>query len=96
MTDEPTMTAEQANAVYDILVADCSAVEDEYARTAFVHHHAKGCREYRCCRAFGFGGKFYLDNFCVDGYSEDMTPERTRIRDAANAKLTTLKRIWEA
>lgn len=96
MTNEPTMTAEQASAVYDILVADCGAVEDKYARTAFVHHHVKGCREYRCCGVFGFGGKFYLDNFSVDGYPEDMTPELVQIRDAVNAKLVVLKHSYEA
>lgn len=94
--NEPTMTTEQANAVYDILAANCGAAGDEDARAAFVHHHAKGCREYRCCGTFGFGGKFYLDNFCVDGYSEDMTPERMRIRDAVNTKLAVLKLSWES
>jgi len=86
--NEPTMTAERANAVYDILAADCGAAEGE--RTAFVRRHVNGCREYRCCGAFGFGGKFYLDDFRVDGYPEDMTPERIRIRDAVNAKLSAL------
>lgn len=99
MMNDPTMTKEQANEVYDILVADCGALDNRYLdhhRSDFVHHHVNGCREYRCCLAFGFGGKFYLDNFSVDGYPEDMTPGRVQIRDAVNEKLAALKRSWEA
>ncbi len=88
------MTEDQANAVFDILVADCAAIERE--RDSFVYHHtARNCSEYRCCWALGFGGKFRSKRFQVDGYPEDMNPKRRKICNKVNAELTALKRSWE-
>lgn len=87
------MTEAQLNEVFDILVSDCGAIE--YDRFDFVLRHMAGdCREYRCCGALGFGGKFYIDRFQVDGYQEDMTHKRKGIRDRVNAKLNKIKQEW--
>lgn len=86
------MTAKQANAVYDILVADVGALESQ--RTQFVHECTRGCREYRCCHVFGFGGKFRPETMTVDYYSEDQTPDRDRIQAAVNEKLAKLAERW--
>ncbi len=86
------MTPDKANAVYDILVADCEA--PEIGRNGFLAHMLSGCREYRCCHALGFGGKFYRDTMSVDYYSEDKTDERERIQAAVNAKLKAIAELW--
>lgn len=77
-----------ANAVFDILVADCGA--SEHDRGNFIFHITLGCREYRCCFALGFGGKFCPETMSVDYYSEDKTPGRDRIQTTVNWKLRDL------
>lgn len=96
--NDPTMTAEQSNAVYDILKAYCGATEGRAGqnRQGFVSNHLAGCREWRFGGVFGFGGKFYLDTFTVDGYQEDMGERHMRLRDMVNGKLADLKRSWES
>lgn len=91
------MNEEQANAVYDILVADCGAFEDE--RLPFVFEMKRGCREYRCCHALGFGGKFYPAEMQevpahVDYYAEDSTHKRDIIRVNTDEKLRKLAESW--
>ncbi|MCK5641158.1 MAG: hypothetical protein KAJ19_10185 [Gammaproteobacteria bacterium] len=82
------MTTEQANAVFDILVEDCGACEDE--RGSFVHYFTTGGQEYRFRGMLGFGGKFRPKTMSVDYYPEDKTPERERIQATVNRKLAKL------
>lgn len=84
------MTENQVNAIFDILVAQCGAIESE--RDSFVYHMTHGdCEEYRCCWALGFGGKFRPQRMSVDYYQEDETPERERIQKITNEHLAKLK-----
>lgn len=91
-----TMTREQSDAVYDILVADCGAIDDSGGgwRSAFATAQAQGCPEFRFSGVFGFGGKFWIGDFAVNYYREDMTPKLDRICDAVNAKLAALRQSW--
>ena len=89
-----TMTREQSNAVYDILVAVCSAPDDDCARSSFGTTMLQGCSEYRFCGIFGFGGKFWLGDFAVNYYRENATPKLDRIQNDANAKLAALRQSW--
>lgn len=82
------MNKQQASAVYDILVAECGAFEN--GRTQFVHEMARGCREYRCCHALGFGGKFYPETMTVGYYAEHWTQARDLIQATVNQKLKGL------
>lgn len=93
MTDG-TMTGEQSDAVYDILVAACSAPDTDLARSSFADAMAQGCSEYRFCGIFSFGGKFWIGDFAVNYYREDATPRLDRIQDDVNAKLAVLKQSW--
>lgn len=86
--DDESYDTAIASAVFDILVADCGAIEDE--RSSFVYHITHGCREYRCCHALGFGGKFYPQTMSVDYYPEDTTAERDQIQAMVNKKLKEL------
>lgn len=89
-----TMTREQSDAVYDILVAVCYAPDDDLARSSFAAMMAQGCCEYRFCGIFGFGGKFWIGDFAVNYYREDATTKLDRIQDDANAKLAALRQSW--
>lgn len=82
------MTNVQANATYDILVAECGACEIH--RNDFLAHMLSGYHEYRCCHALGFSGKFYPKTMTVGYYKEDETPVRELIRETANKKLAEL------
>lgn len=88
------LTTEQANEIYDILVAHCGAPGDQEPRDLFILN--KDASEYRICWKFGFGGKFYNNNngIYVGGYPEDMTPERASIVNMANQKLQELQDKW--
>lgn len=89
MAKAKTVTEKHANAIYDILVADAGAGEAN--RYSFVYNVGRGCREYRCCWALGFGGKFYPTTMRVGYYLESQTPERDRIQATVNRKLKELK-----
>jgi hypothetical protein len=90
------MTAEQANAVYDILVEHCGAVEQERERFTERQTYER-CSEYRFQGALGFGGKFrrngWGDRWCVDAYEGDLTAERRTMIDRANAALNALNPV---
>ena len=88
-----TMTREQSDAVYDILV-DCGALDDGWERRSFAAAQAQGCPEYRFGGIFGHGGKFWIGDFAVNYYQENATPRLDRIQDEANAKLTALRQSW--
>jgi hypothetical protein len=81
------MTEQQANEIYDVLVAAWAA--QEQWRENFVDSLVnQDCREYRC----GWG-KFYLEPDCwrVGVYVEDQSEQATRIA-AVNKVLATLLR----
>lgn len=85
------ITAEQANAIYDVLVAEVSAPEGQ--RDMFVYHQTAGrCDEYRFGGTLGFGGKFWRTNgkWYVTCYPEDRTLERDRWIELTNARLAEL------
>lgn len=87
------MTTDQANTIYDLLTVSCGATE--YWREQFVHAFVnEDCREYRCCEAFGTGGKFYRehDRWRVGLYREDETPERTVTIATVNRVLDKLRK----
>ena len=90
------MTAEQANAVYDILVERCGAPgsSDSWVREDFMHHQISGgTDEYRFQGQLGFGGKFWNcdGRWYVSCYPEDIIDERQRMIDAANEALAALR-----
>lgn len=92
------MTAEQANAVYDILAAHAGASDDAegWNRKQFVFHQtSEVVLEYRFQGALGFGGKFrrsgWDDRWYVDCYEEDLTDERRAMIEAANSELAKLR-----
>ncbi len=89
------LTEEQANAAYDILIAEAGAREDD--RYGFVFHTAKvdpPTTEYRFMGHLGFGGKFWPAGYgrlpYVTCYRESETPERLAIIEKTNAALTEL------
>jgi len=86
------LTPEFANKVYDILVSDGGAVEDD--RSSFIYHHCEdkyGCMEWRFYGKLGFGGKYRSQSNRVTMYSEDRTPEREEIKKDIDSKLSLIK-----
>lgn len=86
------MTKEDAHAVYDILVEECGALEDE--RERFVRYHAKldpdsSPTEWRFQGDLGFGGKFWRNNgrWYVNCYPESRNDERNEMIHKANERL---------
>jgi hypothetical protein len=91
------ITEPQARAVLKILVEECGhRVIDPRDGDSFVRGIMKdGCREWRFCGALGFGGKFRNNGNRnntphVDCYPEDETPTRSKMIEAANARLAEL------
>lgn len=88
------LTAEQANAIWDVLVEHAGA--SELGRSDFVDVETwQDCTEYRFQGSLGFGGKFWRnrDRWYVTAYPEDVRglPERQQAIDTANAALAELK-----
>lgn len=91
------MTKAQAETVYDVLVAECQAMEA--SRTDFVSNftakiaRTANTREYRFGGSLGFGGKFYFTpkRWYVACYPEDETPERLAAITRANVRLKIVK-----
>lgn len=86
------LTPEFANKVYDILVTYGGAVERD--RSSFIYHHCEdkyGCMEWRFCGKLGFGGKYRSQNNRVTMYSEDRNPEREKLKENIDLKLSLLK-----
>lgn len=87
------LTAEQANAIFDILVQECGVRDDEYSRADFVMAQvSEYIREWRFSGNLEFGGKFRRDNgrLYVNCYREHETPERLEIIEKANKRLAAL------
>jgi len=91
------LTAEQANAVYDILVREAGADNRAWQREMFIQVMTKTdprpMNEYRFCGALGFGGKFWNDNskWYVTAYPEDMSFIDSGVITRTNAALANLK-----
>ena len=93
-----------AGAIYDMLVEHAGATDSYDSRSAFVYgQRYRFTPEYRFIGNLGFGGKFrrsdpgteerrlgLTESWKVDCYSEDRTPERGIMIDAANAALREL------
>lgn len=95
------MAEAQAEAVWQILVEMCGARSDH----GFIHHQTSAhVTEWRFGGLLGFGGKFWRtsghrpdgtwgEQWRVDCYIEDETPERRAIIDAANERLWQLQQV---
>lgn len=88
------LTAEQANAIWDVLVEHAGASQG--GRADFVDVETwQDCAEYRFMGALGFGGKFWRNRgrWYVTAYPEDVKgrSERQQAIDATNAALAALK-----
>lgn len=95
------LTEQQANTIYDILVAECGAPSDllQGDRASFVHYMTSGNaprKEWRFSGLLGFGGKCRINNNHatphVDYYREDSTPKRDAMVARANARIEELFR----
>jgi hypothetical protein len=88
-----TLNRDQANAVFNILVAECDAHEGD--RALFLHwaEHNIETREFRFIGSLGFGGKFRVGyrTWYVDCYPEDDTLRRQNSVAGANRRLATLR-----
>ena len=85
------MTKDNAHKVYDILVRDGKANENN--REGFVYHHTESkseCNEWRFRGNLGFGGKYWCKRNVVTCYSEDETPEALKTIEKINTKLSEL------
>jgi hypothetical protein len=85
-----TLTAQQADNIYTILVNVCGA--NPTHRNNFIQIVTDDCREYRFSGLLGFGGKLRNNEsgVYVDCYPEDMNAERAAIIQQANKELTQL------
>jgi len=94
------LTEDQANQVWEILVAACGASFEGDMREQFVYHaqrESMGPLEFRFQGELGFGGKVYLEKPPrVAYYPEDQTAERDEMVEAANEKLCLLWGDWES
>jgi hypothetical protein len=82
------MNKERASKIFDILVELGGARESD--KPDFIYSHCDyeyGCREWRFCGHFGFGGKYRSSSNTVTFYSEDSTDKRIKLRDEINNKL---------
>lgn len=96
--DRP-LTKEEANQVWDILVAEVGAREGQDERKSFEMFVCAGrgihAHEYRLNAKLGFGGKFRNNGNrdgvpYVDCYPEDFNETRGAAMDRANARLAAL------
>jgi len=93
------LTKEKADKVYDLLVAEGGAHDDDDSRRMFVDYHtseqeALGSTEWRFSGYLGFGGKFWVtrEGQCyVTCYAEDATEYKTSIIDSINAQLEKME-----
>ena len=94
MTQTAPLPASVANAVYDILEAECGAPADRYA---FIRQFTsdRPTHEWRFMGALGFGGKIYMDVCAsppmrVSCYPEHQTAARLEMIRRANEALAAL------
>lgn len=102
-----TLTAEQADRVWDILVEEVGADPDKtgWRYESFVQYlgmdvspHCIGsCHEYRFEGNLGHGGKFRHDTSgsgSVSCYPENRTPNSEAAIERANQRLSELYQSW--
>lgn len=80
---------------YAILVEHAGAPDGPHDRESFVINFTRReypTTEYRCCGAFGFGGKFWRNDgrFYVTCYPEDRSARINRSIDHVNELLAAL------
>jgi len=82
------------NKVYDVLVEECQAYDENYERANFVQQQSEKNHpmEWRFCGSLGFGGKFWRQSgeLYVTCYKEDETPERLAAINKAKERLAKL------
>ncbi len=87
------LTIEEANQIYDVLIANAGAMG--YWRGDFLSMQTQNppCAEYRFQGNLGFGGKFrnYDGRWYVTCYTEDETPKRLDAIAKTNVLLAELK-----
>jgi hypothetical protein len=83
------MTEEKANEIYDELVSVCGAPKGYRADFIASYTRERYPTAWRFQGKLGFGGKFWVrgDQWFVNCYKEDITPERQEIIDVANKVL---------
>ncbi len=97
------LTAAEAHAIYDLLVAHAGANGDNWERDSFVQHQtATFEREWRFQGSLGFGGKFrrqrtwigpdLVERWYVDCHPEHLTDVRAAAIEATNAALAELQK----
>lgn len=95
-----TLTSEQADAIYTILVEECGEIDyaDNRQRESFVRYMTNDDdypKEFRFQGDLGFGGKCRLNGNrggvpYVDFYPEDHTVARENMVDRANERIASL------
>jgi hypothetical protein len=77
--------------IWDVLAEECGASDAD--RDYFLDWMARDSpgKEFRFQGSLGFGGKFWSDDWRVNCYRENETPERTDAIRRANARLATLR-----
>ena len=81
---------DQSKSEADLLIEKLGASMDE--RAAFVEAHTSGgCREWRFRGLLGMGGKFRVEPWACDFYSEDRNAERDVTLAELNAALDNIK-----
>jgi hypothetical protein len=88
------LSRKQWDEVYSFLVKHLDAPENLRFQFLMDYNGPPTPKEYRVCRALGFGGKLrYVPRgarLYVDGYNEDETPDVLKLQKMANAWLSQL------
>lgn len=83
-----------AERVYDVLVKEAGATDDESNRLQFKFFWRRHGDEFRFMGTLGFGGKLHVTRrvprLRVDCYPEDLTPERAETIERTNRVLAEL------
>jgi len=96
---DKSLTKELANKIYDILVEEAGASENNRNEFIFAetkkpeeYNHTGGCAEFRFGGKLGFGGKFWNANnrFYVSAYSEETGTTQEKIIESVNILLIPL------
>lgn len=79
------------DAVYDVLVEECGALDDDQERHSFKLLWPE-CVEFRFQGRLGFGGKVWHNRrrVYVTCYPEDQIPERLAMIERANERLAAV------
>jgi hypothetical protein len=82
------------DAIYDVLVREAGATDDESNRAQFHYfwEDRASYREYRFMGTLGFGGKFWVspEGFYVNCYPENLTDDRAETIRRTNKALKRL------